>query len=60
MKRREFIKKVFSATAIAAAGGWWIFKKVAPRKFIEAIPLKEYPGWLGKTKNFDKPGEWSG
>jgi len=60
MTRRKFINNLIKVAGVVAAGTWWAAKKAIPKKFIEAVPLKKYPGSLGKAAKIEKYGKWSG
>ena len=58
--RRKFIQKLIHAGSVIVAGGLWLTRKTAPRKFIRAIGLKKYPGSLRPAGDISKQSKWSG
>ena len=60
MTRRKFIQKLITAASAVIAGTWSLAKKAAPRKFVRAIRLKNYPGLLRPLRDVRKQSKWSG
>lgn len=60
MTRRKFIQKLIKASSVIVVGVCWLAKRASPRKFVRAVRLRKYPGSLGRLRNIDKEGEWSG
>ncbi|HIJ65604.1 MAG TPA: hypothetical protein HPP77_06580 [Candidatus Hydrogenedentes bacterium] len=60
--RRGFLKGALGAVALAAAPALWLFARLAPRRIIEAIPGRRYPGPLRRRDDaaVRKPGRWAG
>jgi hypothetical protein len=60
MTRRKFIGKLIKAGSAIVVGVCWLAERASPRKFVRAVRLRKYPGSLGRLRNIDKEGEWSG
>jgi hypothetical protein len=60
MTRRKFIQELIKGWAAIIVGVCWIAKKTAPRKFVRAIRLKKYPGFLKPLQDVNKQSKWSG
>jgi len=60
MTRRKFIQKLIKVSLTVIVGTFWLIKKAAPRKFVRAVRLKNYPGSLKRLRNIHKQGKWSG
>ena len=74
MTRRKFIQKLIGAGSAVAIGGLWPARKAmlrgcrfatyckrrSPRRFIQAVRLKKYPGSLRALRNISKQSKWSG
>lgn len=60
MTRRKFVQKLIGAVAAVVVGAWWLAKKTVPRKFVRAIKVKKYPGFLRPLRDICKQGKWSG
>jgi len=60
MTRRKFIKKAIQASSAIVVGVWWLAKKAVPRRFVQAVKTKKYPGSLKPLQNIFKPAKWSG
>lgn len=60
MTRRKFIKKLIKTAGMLASGTWWAAGKLVPEKFIEAVPMKKYPGSLDSPAKTEKIGKWNG
>ena len=60
MTRRIFIQKLIKAGSVIIAGTWWLVRKAAPRKFVRAIKVKNYPGSLRPLQDISKQSKWSG
>ena len=58
MTRRKFIQVLAKAGAGIVAGVLWIAR--APRRFLRALPVKKYPGFLKPLGDIHRPGKWSG
>jgi len=60
MTRRRFIQKLIKGSSAIIVGVCWLAKKAAPRKFVRAVRLKGYPGFLKPLRNVYKQSKWSG
>jgi hypothetical protein len=60
MTRRKFVQKLIHAGSAVIAGTCWLAKKAAPRKFVRAIKVKNYPGSLRPLRDISKQSKWSG
>ncbi len=60
MTRRIFIQKLIKASSMIIVGVWWLARKAAPRKFVRAVRLKNYPGSLKPLRDIRKQSKWSG
>jgi hypothetical protein len=60
MTRRKFIQELIKATSAITVGICWLAKKTAPRRFVRAIRLKKYPGFLKPLQDIHKQSKWSG
>jgi hypothetical protein len=60
MTRRKFIQELLKAGSAVIVGVCWIAKKASPRRFIWAVKLKKYPGFLKPLQNVYKQSKWSG
>lgn len=60
MTRRKFIQKLIEGSSAIIVGVYWIAKKAVPRKFVRAVRLKKYPGFLKPLQNVHKQSKWSG
>jgi hypothetical protein len=60
MTRRKFIQKLIHAGSVVIASTCWLAKKAAPRKFVRAIKVKNYPGSLRPLRDIYKQSKWSG
>jgi len=60
MTRRKFVQRLLKAGSAILLGVVWLGKKVAPRKFVWAAGLKNYPGPLRPLGDVNKQGKWSG
>jgi hypothetical protein len=58
MTRRGFIQFVLKTASVFAIGAYFISQ--APRKFINAIRYKKYPGIVKPLSNINTQGKWSG
>jgi hypothetical protein len=60
MTRRKLLHQLLgSATAVALVSKWLI-TKAKPRKFVQALRVKKYPGSLRHIGNVCSQGKWSG
>ena len=60
MTRRKFIQRLIKTGSAVIAGTCWLAKKAAPRKFVQAIKVKSYPGSLRPLRDISKQSKWSG
>jgi hypothetical protein len=60
MTRRKFIQELIKVGSAIIVGVYWLAKKAAPRKFIRAVRLKKYPGFLKPLQDIHKQSKWSG
>jgi len=60
MTRRKFIQKLIKTGSAIIVGVCWIAKKTAPRKFVRAVRLKRYPGFLKPLQGVHKQSKWNG
>ena len=58
--RRKFIQKLIKAGSAVIAGTSWLVGKAAPRKFVRALRVKKYPGFLKPLRDISKQSKWSG
>ena len=60
MKRRMFLEAAFAA--VVSGPALWLARHVGPRRFVEAVRARFYPG---RVRAFDAsrlegPGKWGG
>jgi hypothetical protein len=60
MTRRKFIQELIKVGSAIIVGVYWLAKKAAPRKFVRAVRLKKYPGFLKPLQDVHKQSKWSG
>jgi hypothetical protein len=60
MTRRQFIQFVLKTASAFAIAVYFIGEKVLPRKFINAIRYKKYPGIVKPLSDINTQGKWSG
>jgi len=58
--RRKFILKLIGAGSTIVIGFSWLINKTSPRKFIQAVRLKKYPGPIKSIGDISKQSKWSG
>jgi hypothetical protein len=60
MTRREFMQCVLKTASVIAVGAYFITQKALPRKFMQAIRQKKYPGIIKQLSNVYTQGKWRG
>jgi hypothetical protein len=60
MTRRKFIQDLIKGGAAIIVGVCWLAEKASPRKFVRALRLKKYPGFLKPLQDVHKQSKWSG
>jgi hypothetical protein len=60
MTRREFFQFVLKTVSAIAVGAYFIADKVSPKRFIQAIRQKRYPGSVKQLPNVFTQGKWRG
>lgn len=60
MTRRKFIQKLIGAGSTIIVGASWLVTKVSPRRFVWAVRLKKYPGYVKSLGDISKQSKWSG
>lgn len=60
MTRRKFIQKLIKGSSAIILGVCWLAERTAPRKFVRAVRLKKYPGFLKPLQDFLKQSKWGG
>ncbi len=60
MTRRKFIQELLKAGSAIIVGACWVAKKASPRKFIRALKLQKYPGFIKPLQGLLRQGKWSG
>jgi len=62
LKRRSFLKGLLAAAAGFVVGGWKLFERTAPVRFVKALHTTKYPGRVVKMveSEVQKPGRWNG
>ncbi len=60
MTRRKFIQKLLEAGSAMIIGTSWIIKKASLSKFVRAVRLEKYPGFLKSLRDICEQNKWSG
>jgi hypothetical protein len=60
MTRREFFQSVLKIVTAIALGAYFIADKVSPKRFIQAVRQKRYPGSVKQIPNIFTQGKWRG
>jgi hypothetical protein len=60
MNRRKFIQNVLKTVLAIVVGACFITDKVSPKRFIQAIRHKKYPGRIKQLPNTFTQGKWRG
>jgi len=60
MTRRKFIQRFITAGTVIIGGAAWLARKAAPRKFVRAFRVNNYPGSLKPLGDISQQSKWSG
>lgn len=65
MERRSFLRAVVGAGALLAGPALWLFERLAPARYVEAVRIRSrrfYPGPVQELdeREISKPGKWAG
>jgi hypothetical protein len=70
MTRRKFLHRLIQTGLLGLSGLGWLVtraigtraigKHIAPRRFVRAIRMKNYPGSVGHLSKINKNAKWSG
>jgi hypothetical protein len=62
LKRRKFLGLIATRVSAALAPGLWLARHACPRRVVEAMRSRVYPGPLKRLdrNEIDRPGRWLG
>ena len=60
MTRRKLIHYLFSSAIAVTLGAKWLIKKAVPRKFVRAVSIKKYPGFIKYLGDVCSQSKWNG